>query len=140
MNIKFVISYLGLVPFLYLILDGYFFGYLDIIFIINISIYMACIIFTFIGAYNWDFKKDNFILELYGFLPSLFSMILLMLNLVGFDKVILLNCLVLAFLVQLIIDLYITLKEVFPMRYYIRLRIPITTSLCLSLVMLSKLI
>ena len=140
MNIKFVISYLGLVPFLYLILDGYFFGYLDIIFIINISIYMACIIFTFIGAYNWDFKKDNFILELYGFLPSLFSMILLMLNLVGFDKVILLNCLVLAFLLQLIIDLYITLKEVFPMRYYIRLRIPITTSLCLSLVMLSKLI
>ena len=140
MNIKYVISYLGLVPFLYLILDGYFFGYLDIIFIINISIYMACIIFTFIGAYNWDFKKDNFILELYGFLPSLFSMILLMLNLVGFDKVILLNCLVLAFLVQLIIDLYITLKEVFPMRYYIRLRIPITTSLCLSLVMLSKLI
>jgi len=139
-NIKYVISYLGLVPFLYLILDGYFFGYLDIIFIINISIYMACIIFTFIGAYNWDFKKDNFILELYGFLPSLFSMILLMLNLVGFDKVILLNCLVLAFLLQLIIDLYITLKEVFPMRYYIRLRIPITTSLCLSLVMLSKLI
>ena len=140
MNIKYVISYLGLAPFLYLILDGYFFGYLDIIFIINISIYMACIIFTFIGAYNWDFKKDNFILELYGFLPSLFSMILLMLNLVGFDKVILLNCLVLAFLLQLIIDLYITLKEVFPMRYYIRLRIPITTSLCLSLVMLSKLI
>jgi len=139
-NIKYVISYLGLAPFLYLILDGYFFGYLDIIFIINISIYMACIIFTFIGAYNWDFKKDNFILELYGFLPSLFSMILLMLNLVGFDKVILLNCLVLAFLLQLIIDLYITLKEVFPMRYYIRLRIPITTSLCLSLVMLSKLI
>ena len=140
MNIKFVISYLGLVPFLYLILDGYFFGYLDIIFIINISIYMACIIFTFIGAYNWDFKKDNFILELYGFLPSLFSMIILILNLVGFDKIILLDCLVLAFLTQLIIDLYITVKEVFPMRYYIRLRIPITTSLCLSLVMLSKLI
>ena len=140
MNIKYVISYLGLVPFLYLILDGYFFGYLDIIFIINISIYMACIIFTFIGAYNWDFKKDNFILELYGFLPSLFSMIILILNLVGFDKIILLDCLVLAFLTQLIIDLYITVKEVFPMRYYIRLRIPITTSLCLSLVMLSKLI
>ena len=140
MNIKYVISYLGLAPFLYLILDGYFFGYLDIIFIINISIYMACIIFTFIGAYNWDFKKDNFILELYGFLPSLFSMIILILNLVGFDKIILLDCLVLAFLTQLIIDLYITVKEVFPMRYYIRLRIPITTSLCLSLVMLSKLI
>ena len=140
MNIKYVISYLGLAPFLYLILDGYFFGYLDIIFIMNISIYMACIIFTFIGAYNWDFKKDNFILELYGFLPSLFSMIILILNLVGFDKIILLDCLVLAFLTQLIIDLYITLKEVFPMRYYIRLRIPITTSLCLSLVMLSKLI
>ena len=140
MNIKYVISYLGLAPFLYLILDGYFFGYLDIIFIMNISIYMACIIFTFIGAYNWDFKKDNFILELYGFLPSLFSMIILILNLVGFDKIILLDCLVLAFLTQLIIDLYITVKEVFPMRYYIRLRIPITTSLCLSLVMLSKLI
>ena len=140
MNIKYIISYLGLAPFLYLILDGYFFGYLDIIFIIDVSIYMACIIFTFIGAYNWDFNKDNFILELYGFLPSLFSMITLILNLVGFDQMMLLNYLILAFLAQMIIDLYITLREIFPMRYYIRLRIPITSSLCFSLLLLSRLI
>ena len=140
MNVKYIISYVGLVPFIYLILDGYFFGYLDIIFIINVTIYMACIIFTFIGAYNWDFKRDNLALELYGFLPSLFSMILLVLNLVGFDKMLLINYLILAFLTQLIVDLYISIREIFPMRYYIRLRIPITASLCISLFTLSKLI
>ena len=98
MNVKYLVSYAGLVPFFYLLLDGYFFEYLETNFILDISILMACIIFTFIGAYNWDFKKDNMLLELYGFLPSLISMVILLLNLVSFDKIDLINILILLFL------------------------------------------
>ena len=139
MNLKYIVSYLGLVPFLYLILDGYFIEILDITFILNLSIFMACIIFTFIGAYNWDFKNNNFILELYGFLPSLFSMIIIILTLLDFDRVILINAIVFAFLLQLIADLLLTLKGLFPAEYYLRLRIPITATLSLSLIILSRL-
>ena len=41
MNLKYIVSYLGLVPFLYLILDGYFIEILDITVILDVSIFMA---------------------------------------------------------------------------------------------------
>ena len=59
LDIKYIISYSGLIPFFYLIIDGYFLGYLNLKFINDLAIFMSCIIFTFIGAYNLDFKKDN---------------------------------------------------------------------------------
>ena len=139
MNLKYIVSYFGLVPFLYLILDGYVIELLDIIFILDVSIFMACIIFTFIGAYNWDFRNNNFLIELYGFLPSLFSMILIILTLLDFNRVALINTIVFAFLIQLIIDLLLTLKGIFPAKYYLRLRIPITATLSLSLIVISRL-
>ena len=140
MNFKYIVSYSGLIPFIYLLLDGYFFETLDINFILDIAIYMACIIFTFIGAYNWDFKNNNFLIELYGFLPSLFSMIIIIFNMIGYSKIILINFVVLAFLVQLIVDLFITLKRIFPIDYYLKLRIPVTASLSLSLILISHLV
>ena len=139
MNLKYIVSYFGLVPFLYLILDGYVIEFLDIMFILDVSIFMACIIFTFIGAYNWDFRNNNFLIELYGFLPSLFSMILIILTLLDFNRVALINTIVFAFLIQLIIDLLLTLKGIFPAKYYLRLRIPITATLSLSLIVISRL-
>ena len=140
MNLKYIVSYSGLVPFFYLVVDGYFFEFLDINFILDIAIYMACIIFTFIGAYNWDFKNNNFYLELYGFLPSLISMIIIIFNMLGYSKVFLINSVVIAFLAQLIVDLFITMKQIFPTAYYLKLRIPITASLSLSLILISYLV
>ena len=140
MNLKYIVSYSGLIPFFYLVLDGYFLEYLDINFILDIAIYMACIIFTFIGAYNWDFKNNNFYLELYGFLPSLISMIIIIFNMLGYSKVFLINSVVIAFLAQLVIDLFITMKQIFPTTYYLKLRVPITTSLSLSLILISYLV
>ena len=87
MNIKYLISYSGLVPFIYLIIDLYFLGHLNTEFVNDIAIYMSCIIYTFIGAYNWDFNKNNIFLELHGFLPSLLSMLILLLNLFEFNQV-----------------------------------------------------
>ena len=140
MNLKYIVSYSGLVPFFYLVVDGYFLEFLDTNFILDIAIYMACIIFTFIGAYNWDFKNNNFYLELYGFLPSLISMIIIIFNMLGYSKVFLINTVVIAFLAQLIVDLFITMKQIFPTTYYLKLRIPITASLSLSLILISYLV
>ena len=137
MNIKYLISYSGLVPFIYLIIDLYFLGYLNTEFVNDIAIYMSCIIYTFIGAYNWDFNKNNIFLELHGFLPSLLSMIILLLNLFEFNQVSILSTIILLLLIQLIIDLYVTLKGYFPMEYYIKLRIPVTGILCISLYLIS---
>tara|TARA_B100001113_G_scaffold121849_1_gene99518 strand:- start:2600 stop:3019 length:420 start_codon:yes stop_codon:yes gene_type:complete len=139
MNIKYFVSYLGLVPFILLIIDGYFLGMLDINFIINLSIMMACIIFTFIGAYNWNFEKDNTFLEVYGFMPSLISMIILLLNIFKFNQTSLILFLIMFLLVQLLIDFYRTLKCTFPMRYFIKLRLPVTSTLCVSLLIISYL-
>ena len=139
MNIKYLVSYLGLLPFFFLIIDGYFLGKLDQDFIITISIMMACIIFTFIGAYNWDFKKDNILLEIYGFIPSLLSMIILILNIFNFDQINLIFLLIIFLLTQLMIDFYRTLKLSFPMRYFIKLRLPVTSILCISLLFISNL-
>lgn len=139
MNVKYFVSYLGLVPFILLIIDGYFLGMLDINFIINLSIMMACIIFTFIGAYNWNFEKDNTFLEVYGFMPSLISMIILLLNIFKFNQTSLILFLIMFLLVQLLIDFYRTLKCTFPMRYFIKLRLPVTSTLCVSLLIISYL-
>ncbi len=139
MNIKYIVSYLGLVPFFFLIIDGYFLGMLDKNFITTISITMACIIFTFIGAYNWDFKKDDMLLEIYGFIPSLLSMIILILNIFKFNPNNLILFLIVFLLMQLLIDFYRTLKLSFPMRYFLKLRLPVTGMLCVSLLGITKL-
>ena len=139
MNIKYLVSYIGLVPFLFLVIDGYFLSMLDKNFIITLSIMMACIIFTFIGAYNWDFKKDDMLLEIYGFIPSLLSMIILILNIFKFNQISLMFSLILFLMIQLIIDFYRSLKLTFPMRYFIKLRLPVTSILCMSLFGIAKL-
>ena len=139
MNIKYIVSYLGLVPFFFLIIDGYFLGMLDKNFITTISITMACIIFTFIGAYNWDFKKDDILLEIYGFIPSLLSMTILILNIFKFNPKNLILFLIVFLLMQLLIDFYRTLKLSFPMRYFLKLRLPVTGMLCVSLLSITKL-
>ena len=85
------------------------------------------------------FRKDNIYLEIYGFLPSLFSMIVLFLNLIEYNQVLIFNLLIILFLIQLSIDLFLSLKNYFPIDYFIKLRIPITSSLSLSLLFISKL-
>ena len=137
MNVKYFVSYLGLIPFLCLIIDGYYLELLDISFIWDLSLLMICIIFTFIGAYNWNFKIDSPWIEFYGFLPSLISMAILTLNLLGISKITLLMTMIIFLFTQLFFDLLLSLKDVFPMRYFLRLRIPVTSGLTISLFLVS---
>ena len=137
MNVKYLVSYLGLLPFLCLIIDGYYFEILDVNFIWDLSLLMSCIIFTFIGAYNWNFVIDRPWLEFYGFLPSLISMVILTLSLLGISKIILLMVVIVFLVTQLFFDLILSLKDIFPMRYFMTLRIPVTSGLTISLFLIS---
>jgi uncharacterized membrane protein YdcZ (DUF606 family) len=137
MNVKYFVSYLGLIPFLCLIIDGYYFELLDINFVWDLSLLMSCIIFTFIGAYNWNFKINSSWIEFYGFLPSLISMVILTLNLLGISKIILLMTVIVFLFTQLFFDLFLSLKDIFPMKYFVRLRIPVTSGLAISLLLIS---
>jgi len=137
MNVKYFVSYLGLLPFLYLIIDGYYLEILDINFIWNLSLLMSCIIFTFIGAYNWNFLIDRPWIEFYGFLPSLISMVILTLSLLGISKIILLMVVIVFLVTQLLFDLILSVMDIFPMRYFMTLRIPVTSGLTISLFLIS---
>ena len=137
MNVKYLVSYLGLLPFLCLIIDGYYLEILDVNFIWDLSLLMSCIIFTFIGAYNWNFVIDRPWLEFYGFLPSLISMIILTLSLLGISKIILLMVMIVFLVTQLIFDLILSLNDIFPIRYFMTLRIPVTSGLTISLFLIS---
>lgn len=137
MNVKYLVSYLGLLPFLCLIIDGYYFEILDVNFIWDLSLLMSCIIFTFIGAYNWNFVIDRPWLEFYGFMPSLISMVILTLSLLGISKIILLIVVIVFLVTQLFFDLILSLKDIFPMRYFMTLRIPVTSGLTISLFLIS---
>ena len=137
MNVKYLVSYLGLLPFLCLIIDGYYLEILDVNFIWDLSLLMSCIIFTFIGAYNWNFVIDRPWLEFYGFLPSLISMIILTLSLLGISKIILLMIVIVFLTTQLIFDLILSLNDMFPIRYFVTLRIPVTSGLTISLFLIS---
>jgi hypothetical protein len=137
MNVKYLVSYLGLLPFLCLIIDGYYLEILDVNFIWDLSLLMSCIIFTFIGAYNWNFVIDRPWLEFYGFMPSLISMVILTLSLLGISKIILLMVVIVFLVTQLFFDLILSLKDIFPMRYFMTLRIPVTSGLIISLFLIS---
>ena len=137
MNVKYLVSYLGLLPFLCLIIDGYYLQILDVNFIWDLSLLMSCIIFTFIGAYNWNFVIDRPWLEFYGFMPSLISMVILTLSLLGISKIILLMVVIVFLVTQLFFDLILSLKDIFPMRYFMTLRVPVTSGLTISLFLIS---
>ena len=137
MNVKYLVSYLGLLPFLCLIIDGYYLEILDVNFIWDLSLLMSCIIFTFIGAYNWNFVIDRPWLEFYGFMPSLISMVILTLSLLGISKIILLMVVIVFLVTQLFFDLILSMKDIFPMRYFMTLRIPVTSGLTISLFLIS---
>jgi hypothetical protein len=138
-NIKYLVSYLGLFPFIYLNIDAYYIDLLDINFIQNLAILMSCIIFTFIGAYNWDFRVEFNLLEFYGFVPSLLSMIILTMNILDVSKYYLISAMILFLLTQLLIDIFLSLRDIFPLKYLITLRVPITFILSTNLFLISKL-
>ena len=127
--IQCLISYLGLLPYFYLLIDLYFIEMLSPEIIHDIMLYNTLIIFTFIGAINWDFKKNNIIYTIYGFIPSLIAFFIMVLNVLNYEKYFLFSAIIVFLLLQLFIDylLYLNNKISSSVIYY--LRIPVTLTL-----------
>ena len=132
-NLQFLISYLGLVPFLIAIADKFFFHYINSSIVDDFIIIYSLIIFVFIGAINWDLKKIMPVkLVILGFLPSLIAVILLFMHLMLYEV----NLIVITFIIlQLLIDNFIY-KEKFEKEIYFKLRLPLTILIVLSLLII----
>jgi hypothetical protein len=134
-NFQFVLSYLGLFPFFLILFDYFFFKILDSNIVKDFFIFYSLIIFVFIGAVNWNLKKNiSLLIVLIGFMPSFASILIIVMFLYSYDVI---NYLIILFIVQLILDNFIY-REKNDRPIFYRLRTPLTfiVILCLILIQL----
>ena len=132
-NLQFLLSYLGLFPFLVILFDKFFFKLLDTNIVNDFSIFYPIIIFVFIGAINWDLKKNISILTIFiGFIPSLVSVLILLMFLYSYEVI---NYLIILFIIQLILDNFIYIEQNSRYVFY-QLRIPLTFIIILYLILI----
>ena len=130
-NFQFLLSYLGLFPFLIILFDKFFFKFLDYNIVNDFSIFYSIIIFVFIGAVNWNLKKNISILIIFiGFMPSLASVLIIIMFLYSYEVI---NYLIILFIIQLIADNFIYRKKNDRIIFY-QLRIPLTLTILLCLI------
>jgi len=134
-NFQFVLSYLGLFPFLVILFDFFFFKILDSNIVKDFSIFYSLIIFVFIGAVNWNLKKNiSLIIVFIGFMPSFVSVLIIVMFLYSYEVI---NYLIILFIIQLILDNFIY-REKNDRSIFYKLRIPLTITIliCLTLIQL----
>ena len=136
-NYQYFISYLGLVPFIFIIINKYF------LFTINEDIsrqfifHYSIIILVFIGATNWNLsKKISSLITIYGFLPSLFAVVMIILNLFNFTFNYLILSITIFFCVQLLIDYLIIYRSTQEKKPFISLRFPLTLLITICLILI----
>ena len=132
-NLQFVLSYLGLFHFLIILLDKLYFKFLNHNIVNDFSIFYSIIIFVFIGAINWNLKKNISILTiLIGFIPSLASVLIILMFLYSYEVI---NYLIILFIIQLILDNFIYIEQNSRYVFY-QLRIPLTFIVILYLILI----
>ena len=130
-NLQFLLSYLGLFPFLIILLDKFFFQYLDYNIVNDFSILYSIMIFVFIGAINWNLKKNiSFLIIFIGFMPSLSSVLIILMYLYSHEVI---YYLIILFLVQLIFDNFIY-KEKNDRIIFYQLRVPLTLTILFCII------
>ena len=132
-NFQFLLSYLGLFPFLVILLDKFFFKLLDYNIVNDFSIFYSIIIFVFIGAINWNLKKNiSILIVILGFIPSLVSVLIILMFLYSYEVI---NYLIILFIIQLIFDNFIYIEKNSRIIFY-QLRIPLTFIVILYLILI----
>ena len=132
-NFQFLLSYLGLFPFLVILFDKFFFKLLDYNIVNDFSIFYSIIIFVFIGAINWNLKKNiSILIILLGFIPSLISVLIILMFLYSYEVI---NYLIFLFIIQLIFDNFIYIEKKSRIIFY-QLRIPLTFIVILYLILI----
>ena len=136
-NYQYFISYLGLVPFIFIIINKYF------LFTINEDIsrqfifHYSIIILVFIGATNWNLsRKISGLIIIYGFLPSLFAVVMIIFNLLNFTFNYLILSITIFFCVQLLIDYLYIYRSTQEKKPFISLRFPLTLLITICLILI----
>ena len=132
-NLQFLLSYLGLSPFLIILFDKFFFKILNFNIVNDFSIFYSIIIFVFIGAINWNLKKNiSILIVLLGFIPSLVSVLIILMFLYSYEVI---NYLIILFIIQLVFDNFIYIEQNSRIIFY-QLRIPLTFIVILYLILI----
>ena len=132
-NLQFLLSYLGLFPFLVILFDKFFFKLLNFNIVNDFSIFYSIIIFVFIGAINWNLKKNiSILIVLLGFIPSLVSVLIILMFLYSYEVI---NYLIILFIIQLVFDNFIYTEKNSRIIFY-QLRIPLTFIVILYLILI----
>jgi hypothetical protein len=130
-NLQFVLSYFGLFPFVIILLDKFFFKFLDYNIVNDFSFFYSIIIFVFIGAVNWNLKKNISIVTVFiGFMPSFASVLIIIMFLYSYEVI---NYLIILFIIQLIMDGFIYNEKNDRIVFY-QLRTPLTFFILFSLI------
>ena len=126
-NFQYIFSYLGLIPFIIILINKYYFFIVDDEFSVNFTIYYTIVIIVFIGSANWNLKENiNTKIVLYGFVPSIFAVGIIILNLINFNSQYLIIFLILMLFLQLIFDYYLIYSKLLVKTSFYFLRLPLT--------------
>ena len=137
-NFQFLISYLGLIPYVLTFLDKYYFLIVKEEALLNFVIYYSLIIIVFIGSINWNLKNNPPThIVIYGFLPSLFAVIIIILSLLNINILIIFILIILLLLTQLFFDYIILFANEMNKQAFYYLRLPLTILIILFLFFIS---
>ena len=126
-NFQYIFSYLGLIPFIIILINKYYFSIVDDEFSVNFTIYYTIVISVFIGSANWNLNENiNTKIVIYGFVPSIFAVGIIILNLINFNSQYLIIFLILILFLQLIFDYYLIYSKLLVKTSFYYLRLPLT--------------
>ena len=136
-NIQFLISYFGLIPYAIIFLDKYYFLKIKEEILFNFVTYYSLIIIVFIGSINWNLKDNPPThIVVYGFLPSLFSVIIITLNLYSINILIIFILIILLLLTQLFFDYVIIFSNELNKSAFYFLRLPLTILIAMFMLLI----
>ena len=136
-NLQYIISYLGLNPYIYLLIDKYLFLNIEEEIFYNFILYYTLIISVFIGSINWNLqsKVPNHLI-IYGFIPTVYSLILIILNLYSYNIKILFLLSIILLISQLFFDFILIFANLKNKKVFYFLRLPLTILISLILIIL----
>ena len=134
---QYIISYLGLIPYIYLLIDKYIFLRIEEEILLNFILYYTLIISIFIGSINWNLQKKipNHLI-IYGFIPTVYSLILIILNLYSYNIKILFLLSIILLIAQLFFDFILIFANLRNKKVFYFLRLPLTILISLILIII----
>ena len=136
-NLQYIISYLGLIPYIYLLIDKYLFLNIEEEILYNFILYYTLIISVFIGSINWNLqsKVPNHLI-IYGFIPTVYSLILIILNLYSYNIKILFLLSIILLISQLFFDFILIFANLRNKKVFYFLRLPLTILISIILMII----